>query len=124
MNSNNSEKQTNDNKKRRLLFIIVLGFMIVIVTIWGYNLKNKIDDVKQKSQESSGLLQNTKILWNEVFESDSSTPAIITTSTWNKIVSSTLILSATTTSDTTASTTISSSTVNVIKDKIEEKYKQ
>lgn len=114
--NNNIALQDRENykRKKKILWIIIITFMTVIIIIWGYDLKIKVDNINQKSNYKAGLFQNTKEIWNDTFKTNTGTKSIISTSTWNKIVSSTQNINTTT----PTTTTLNSTTMDILKKEI------
>ena len=110
-----------EQRKKRILWTMVIFFTAIIMIIWGYGLKLKIDNINQARQKQSGLFANTKKIWNGVFQTNINS---ITTSTIARSSSTLTNIIPSTTANTITATSAAVSTTTEIKNGIKKILKQ
>ena len=61
-----------DPKKERLFWGSVIFFAILVAVIWLWGMKAKIEQINLEASQEEGLWDNTKKIWDEVFNASSS----------------------------------------------------
>ena len=72
------ELRQENQKAKRMMYGAVILFATIIATIWFWSIKNQIITIKN-SEDQNSLWNNTKNIWEDVFE-ETNTTTINTTS--------------------------------------------